>query len=324
MNLSTSAFTGRIKTHRRIYAATAVLLPFLADGTTINWTDFERHLRLTVSSGLEPALNMDTGFGPQLSPAQRREVLSFARRVLGPGAPLIAGASAFGGPGDALANYQLSLADILDHGATPIIFQSPWLTAKTGRELAEAYRTIIAPASRALAFELGRMFAPFGQIYDLDTYARLLDIPQLVGAKHSSLDRRLELQRLELRDRVRPDFKVLTGNDLAIDLVQYGSDYLLGLSTFDPEAFALRDRWWLEGDARFYQLNDALQWLGMVAFRDPVPAYKHSAAIYLSLAGRMSEPHVHASCATRPAWEIELLRPIHALVEAAKRQPAVL
>ena len=115
-----------------------------------------------------------------------------------------------------------------------------------------------------------------------------------------------------------------TGNDLAIDLVQYGSDYLLGLSTFDPEAFALRDRWWLEGDARFYQLNDALQWLGMVAFRDPVPAYKHSAAIYLSLAGRMSEPHVHASCATRPAWEIELLRPIHALVEAAKRQPAVL
>ncbi len=36
----------------------------------------------------------------------------------------------------------------------------------------------------------------------------------------------------------RPDFKVLTGNDLAIDMVIYGSDYLLGLSTFAPDAFS--------------------------------------------------------------------------------------
>ena len=34
---------------------------------------------------------------------------------------------------------------------------------------------------------------------------------------------------------VRPDFLVLTGNDLAIDMVMYGSDYLLGLSTFAPD-----------------------------------------------------------------------------------------
>lgn len=323
MTISTAAFTGRIRTHRKIYGSTAVLLPFYADGTTINWGDFERHLRLTAGTGIEPALNMDTGFGPQLTPAQRREVLAFARRILGPTAPIIAGASAFGGPGDALANYQSSVKDILDHGATPIVFQSPWLTAKTGAELADAYRAILAPATQSYGFELGKMFAPFGAIYDLDTYARLLDIPQLTGAKHSSLDRRLELQRLELRDRVRPDFKVLTGNDLAIDLVQYGSDYLLGLSTYDPEAFALRDQWWHEGDARFFQLNDALQWLGMVGFRDPVPAYKHSAAVYLMLAGRMSDAHVHASCPKRPVWEAEILKPIYALVEAAKKQAPI-
>ena len=319
---TTDDFTAHIRPRRAIYGSTAVLLPFHADGR-INWDDFGRHLALTAASGLEPALNMDTGFGPQLTPAQRREVLAFARRQLGPAAPLIAGAAAFGGPGDALANYQAAVRDILDHGATPIVFQSPWLTALGGPELAAAYHAITAPAPRAFAFELGRMFAPFGAIYDLDTYARLLDIPQLKGAKHSSLDRRLELQRLALRDRARPDWLVLTGNDLAIDLVQYGSDYLLGLSTYDPEAFALRDRWWRDGDARFYQLNDALQWLGMVGFRDPVPAYKHSAAIYLMLSGRMADAHVHASCPRRPDWEIDLLRPIQALVESAKRQPAV-
>ena len=38
--------------------------------------------------------------------------------------------------------------------------------------------------------------------------AGLLEIPQCVGAKHSSLSRELEWQRLQLRDRKRPDFLI--------------------------------------------------------------------------------------------------------------------
>ena len=98
-----------------------------------------------------------------------------------------------------------------------------------------------------------------------------MEIESIVGMKHSSLNRELEWQRLALRDKVRPDFKIYTGNDLAIDMVMYGSDYLLGLSSFSPEAFALRDRFWADGDARFYQLNDLLQYLGFFAFRPPTP-----------------------------------------------------
>ena len=85
------------------------------------------------------------------------------------------------------------------------------------------------------------MFVPYGRIVSLDAYRGLLDIPPCIGAKHSSLSRQAEWERLALRDEVRPDFQVLTGNDLAIDMVMYGSDYLLGLSTFAPEAFARRD-----------------------------------------------------------------------------------
>ena len=129
-----------------------------------------------------------------------------------------------------------------------------------------------------IAFEFGKMFAPFGQIYDLETYEGLLSIPQCIGAKHSSLHRDQEWQRLQLRDRVRPDFKVFTGNDLAVDMVIYGSDYLLGLSTFAPDLFAQRDAMWEAGDPAFYELNDLIQYLGFFAFRPPVPAYKHSAA----------------------------------------------
>jgi len=76
-------------------------------------------------------------------------------------------------------------------------------------------------------------------------------IPQCRGAKHSSLNRSLEWQRLALRNAKRPDFKIYTGNDLAIDMVMYGSDYLLGLSTFAPDLFAKRDRLWEQGSPIF-------------------------------------------------------------------------
>ena len=78
---------------------------------------------------------------------------------------------------------------------------------------------------------------------------------------------------------------VLTGNDLAIDMVMYGSDYLLGLSTFAPAEFAIRDQMWATGDPRFYELNDLLQYLGGFAFRDPVPGYRHDAAMWFRLRG---------------------------------------
>jgi 4-hydroxy-tetrahydrodipicolinate synthase len=90
-------------------------------------------------------------------------------------------------------------------------------------------------------------------------------------------------------------------------MIEYGSDYLLGLATFAPEEFAARDRLWAEGDPAYYDLSDALQYLGNVAFRDPVPAYKHSAAVFLSLTGRIPSAAPHPRNPQRPEWEPEIL-----------------
>jgi dihydrodipicolinate synthase/N-acetylneuraminate lyase len=154
------------------------------------------------------------------------------------------------------------------------------------------------------------MFAPFGKIYDLEVYQGLLDIPQCIGAKHSSLSRELEWQRLELRNNHRQDFKVFTGNDLAIDMVIYGSDYLLGLSTFAPDLFAKRDAMWESGDPAFYELNDILQYLGFLAFRPSVPAYKHSAAQFLKLRGWIQSNRTHPNSPERPSSDIAILHDI--------------
>lgn len=87
--------------------------------------------------------------------------------------------------------------------------------------------------------------------------------------KHSSLDRVMELERLALRDEYGPDFTIYIGNDLGIDMIEYGSDYLLGLAAFAPEKFAERDRLWESGDPAYYGLSDALQYLGNVRVSRP-------------------------------------------------------
>ena len=145
----------------------------------------------------------------------------------------------------------------------------------------------------------------------------MLELPALVGAKHSSLRRDAELDRLGVRDRVRPEFLVLTGNDLAIDQVVYGSDYLLGLSTFAPDAFAGRDQAWAAGDeVAFWELNDLLQYLGQLTFRAPVPGYRHDAAMFLELRGWIGSSRTHPGSPTRPDTDRALLADIASRLDA--------
>ena len=288
-----------IRPRRQIEGISAILLPFLPD-CSIDWPAFASHVRRTADAGLAPAVNMDTGFGNLLDDATKREVLERARSELG-GKRFVAGAFVKDSPGAAFDRdaYARAMEPIVANGGTPVIFQSYGLTGQSDDAIVASYEALgrIAPF---IGFELGTMFAPFGKIYSLDVYRGLLGLPACLGAKHSSLERSLEWERIVLRDQTRPDFKVYTGNDLAIDMVMYGSDYLLGLSTFAPDLFAKRDAYWRDGDPRFYELNDRLQYLGFFAFRDPVPAYKHSAAMFLKLRGQIGCDDTHPQSARRP------------------------
>ena len=93
-------------------------------------------------------------------------------------------------------------------------------------------------------------------------------------------------------------------------MVMYGSDYLLGLSAFAPDLFATRDKLWLEGDPKFYQLNDILQYLGAFGFRQPVPAYKHSCAMFLKLQGLIESDFTHPESKKRPESDRDVLKRI--------------
>ncbi len=309
-----------LQTGRTIEGISAVLLPF-DDGGRIDWDGFRTLVDRTWAAGLTPAVNNDTGYVNLISAAERAQVLA-ETRAMAAGRRFVAGAFIEDETGDPAALYRRQIDAIRAHGGEPILFQSTALTR--GGE--EATLAIYARAAEAggplLAFELGTMFAPFGRIYSTDVFRRLLDLEAFTGLKHSSLDRAQEWERLAIRDRHRPDFRVYTGNDLAIDMVFYGSDYLLGLSAFAVEAFAARDRAWAACDRRAFALNDLLQYLGQLAFRAPVPAYKHSAAQFLKLRGLIASDRPHPQGATRPESDVALLADIRDRLDALAATPA--
>jgi 4-hydroxy-tetrahydrodipicolinate synthase len=297
----------RKQPRRKVQGIAAALLPYESDGR-IAVDAFANQLIATHRAGLVSAVNMDTGYVNYLTDQDKKNVLQWTRQALGDGVPFVAGAYIENCAGDdVVALYRREIETIVQFNGTPILFQTARLHGRSSERIAQVYRETVRGYINVLAFELGTMFAPAGEIYDLETIRRIMEIPEIRGMKHSSLNRLAELERLALRDHYRTDFRIYTGNDLGIDMIEYGSDYLLGLAAFAPEKFAERDHLWELGDAGYYALSDALQQLGNVAFRSPVPAYKHSAAVFLNLIGRIPSARTHINNPQRPAWESEIM-----------------
>ncbi len=297
-----------LRPKRAVTGASAILLPFTSTGD-VDWSAFAAHVERTAHAGLIPAVNMDTGYVNLIDDVVQDEVLSRTERILGR-TPFIAGAFVADQPGDpfALDRYARRFERIQQHGGLPIVFQSYGLTRQPGPEIVAGYAALGRYADKYLGFELTTDLAPFGAVYELETFTGMMLVPQCVGMKHSSFHREPEWARLRQRDALRPEFQLFTGNDFAIDMIMYGSDYLLGLSTFAPDLFAIRDTYWEQGDPRFFELNDQLQYLGFFAFRTPGAAYKHTAAMFLKLRGWCDCDEPHPRGMRRPSSDVPILQ----------------
>lgn len=297
---------------RKVQGVSAILLPYDPQGR-MDEAGFRAHLRRTRAAGIRCAVNMDTGYGDLLTPEEKQRVLGWTQEEHAGQDWYAAGALPAVIEGSPAAAYAAECARIAEAGGIPMIFPSPATKALDDEGLIAFFREISQSTPRFLAFELGTMFNPNGRMFSLRVLHALMEMPQCLGLKHSSLDRRTELVRLVLRDKARAGFIIYTGNDVALDMIEFGSDYLLGLSTFAPEAFAARDRAWLLGAADYVELRDAIQYLGWIGFRSPVPAYKHSAAIFLKMTGGLEWDETHPRAPRRQPWDRE------ALADAARR-----
>lgn len=297
-----------IRPRREIRGMAAVPLPRDEAGA-IDWDVFGELVSRTARAGLTPAVNMDMGPAAVIAEDVRTEALRRAREVLR-GCEFLAGAFVADRPGDAfpLRGYLKQIEAIDEHGGTPVMIPSYGLSRQDAEGVVNDYEAIAACCGRFFALELDEQLASRGRVYGMAIYEALLGIPQCLGAVHAAFRRRREWRRVKLRDQLRPDFLLLSGNDLALDMVTYGSDYLLGLAAFAPDWFAVRDRLWRDGDTRFYELNDRLQVLGGFAFREPLRAARHSAAQFLKLRGWIKSDCAFLDGPGRPASDVDVLR----------------
>src|SRR5262249_39703162 len=181
----------RQKPRRKVQGISAALLPFAADGS-VAVASFQEHLARTDRAGLLNAVNMDTGYVNYLSDAEKGEVLRWTSEALSKDAAFVAGGAIEEVGGEAAQRYPPAMDRIVAHGGIPILFQTQRLHGKPPQEKAAVYQAVCKGYEQVLAFELGTMFAPNGEIFDEETVRRLMDIPELKGMKHSSLDRTIE------------------------------------------------------------------------------------------------------------------------------------
>jgi dihydrodipicolinate synthase/N-acetylneuraminate lyase len=312
--LSLRGIIRRLSPGRRIDGIAAVLLPFRQNDEP-DLDSFALLVERTYAAGLTPAINIETGAVARLTADQRADVLAVAAGIAR-GRRLIAGAFIEGETGDIVRLYQREIDRIVRQGGTPLLFQCSSLTSLDEDAIAAVYREATVACPVAIAFELGKMLAPFGRIYSLDLVQRLMDIPQIAGLRHSSLDRIQEWYRLEARDVRRPEFRIYTGNELAIDMPCYGSDYLLGVAACAPEAFALRDRLWQANDLRAVAVHDLLHQLASLASRPPLTALNHSIAQCLHVRGILPSARLHRDAGRRPESDLAIWNDVSERLEA--------
>ncbi len=230
---------------------------------------FQRHLLATHRAGLMNAVNMDTGYINYLNEPKSTMCCDGPRRRWAKTSPFVAGRLYRGPRRRNRPLYRQQMDLIVQFGGIPILFQTARLHGKQSKEKAAIYHCRVPRLSPSAGFRVGRHVRAQWRNFHERPRWRLMDIPEIKGMKHSSLDRLIELERLALRDALRPDFRIYTRKRSRHqhDRVRLGLP--AGPRAFAPEKFAERDRLWEAGDPAYYALADALQYLGNVAFRPP-------------------------------------------------------
>jgi hypothetical protein len=273
-------------------------------------------LQETLAAGLTPAVNLFGGSVDRLGLEQRMDVLATAAGVAR-GRRFIAGTLPTEDAAPLAARYGRAVDAVVRQGGTPLLLPIRELATLDGDGLAHLWRQATAGHRGVLVIEMAAAFGAPAPLYAADVVPRILDIASLGGLVHASLDRGAEWARVEARDVARPDFRIYSGHERALDMVAYGSDYLLATAGCAPEAFAARDRAWRQGAPVGFELNDALQALSALLYRAPIDGARHGALQWLQardVAGPGASPV--PGIAKRPESDLALYREIHTRLES--------
>lgn len=95
--------------------------------------------------------------------------------------PFVAGAYVENQAGDLVKLYPEQMDAIVHVGGIPIIFPTARIHGRAARDKAAIYQEISRGYPSVLAFELGKMFAANGEIWDEETVRCIMEIPEIKG-----------------------------------------------------------------------------------------------------------------------------------------------
>jgi hypothetical protein len=294
---------------RRPQGLGSVLLPVLDDGSP-DWDGFAHLLGRVADTALIPAVNLGPGAGDLIGSSTRAEVVATVGAALG-GSRFVAGVRAEAAADGGFDPQRLAgvVDSVARHDGVPVLLPSPALATLGPDELLGLVAWMGDWCDRLIVAELPDDRWDGGQIWGMDVFRALLELPRCIGVVHGSWRRGLEWDRLRMRDDVRPDFQVFSANDLAVDQVTFGADHALDLSAAVPDLVGDRDEMWATEDPGVVELHDALQALATLVFRPPVAASRHSLARVLQLRGWLPHDRIHPDLPRRPESDDDLLTP---------------
>jgi dihydrodipicolinate synthase/N-acetylneuraminate lyase len=292
----------------------AALPVWLGVSRRLDLAGLAARIEATFAAGLTPAVNLHAGAVDVLGPEERTDILTTAAGVAR-GRRFIAGTRPTTDAAPLSVRYGRAVDAIARQGGTPLLLPIRELATLDGDALAYLWRQATAGHRGVLIVEMAGEFGMAADPYSPDVVTRLTDVGSLGGLVHATLDRAAEWARVEARDITRPEFRIYSGHERALDMVSYGSDYLLAGAGCAPEAFAARDRAWRAGDSLAFDLNDVLQAAGSLMFRAPIGAARHAALQWLHARGVLDAPVPVPGVALRPESDLALYRELAARLD---------
>ena len=252
----------------------AVVLPMTEDYQP-DLPAFKRYLEWLIPQGpVALAINVDTGEGPHLTPAEKRQVLEAAVEVANGRCGIIAGV---GGPSTAAAVEQARDAKAIGADGLLIFPISAFLGEPLEPEVPYAYHSAIADAVDIPLILFQLQPALGGVHWPRDVLLKLIEIPQVVAIKEASFDALRFLQTKATLEQASRKITLLTGNDNFIleSFILGAEGARIGFGTIICDIQVRMFSAWMDGDVQTaMRLGRIVQPLSDVIFAPPVRNYR--------------------------------------------------
>jgi len=252
----------------------ATVLPMTED-YKIDEPGLRRYIHWLVEQGVVGvAINVDTGEGPHLSPAERVRVLEIVAEEVNGRVPIIAGliASYTTRAVELARQAQSAGADALLVFPIPA-FQDPSLDP----EVPYRYHAAIAKSVDIPLILFQLQPALGGCLFSRETLARLVGIESVIALKEASFDAMRFLGTKAVLERAPRRITLLTGNDNFIleSFVLGAEGALIGFGTLATAIQVQMVKAWQQGDlAEAFRLGRTIQPLADAIFAPPVRDYR--------------------------------------------------